>query len=502
MDNGDHASRPPGSEPGAAQHRGDEERIIDLTHSHGHGHGHGLEGSWDRWLGVPALRVILGAVAIVGLAAVVGLIALWPDGSGRETAIEEAAQLGLATEQFEATVNSVVEARCSYSSADDPQDCRTYDFVVHEGPDAGTLIALPEYNLTIGAPAPTLSVGDAVFIGYEPITAYYFYADRDRGNTLVWLSIVFAVVVIALARWRGFSALVAMAATLVMLIGFVAPSVLDGNDPVLVAAVAGAAIAFISLYMTHGFNPTTTVALAGTLASLLLTLVVAALFFDLAGFSGLATEEGLTLPLLADINVSSLLLAGAVIGALGALDDITVTQVAAVAELHHRNDRLTVSELVTSGVRVGREHIASVVNTLLLAYAGASMPLLLVFAASDQPLGTVANSEIVAVEIVRTLCGSIGLVAAVPVTTLMAALLVGTADIGPGVDDDGDDDGGGGDDGGGDAQHDGHQASAEPPLPQETRPTPEPATPTPAAAAPRRPAASWDDFAPPDDVSF
>ncbi|MEM9563820.1 MAG: YibE/F family protein [Actinomycetota bacterium] len=502
MDNGDHASRPPGSEPGAAQHRGDEERIIDLTHSHGHGHGHGLEGSWDRWLGVPALRVILGAVAIVGLATVVGLIALWPDGSGRETAIEEAAQLGLATEQFEATVNSVVEARCSYSSADDPQDCRTYDFVVHEGPDAGTLIALPEYNLTIGAPAPTLSVGDAVFIGYEPITAYYFYADRDRGNTLVWLSIVFAVVVIALARWRGFSALVAMAATLVMLIGFVAPSVLDGNDPVLVAAVAGAAIAFISLYMTHGFNPTTTVALAGTLASLLLTLVVAALFFDLAGFSGLATEEGLTLPLLADINVSSLLLAGAVIGALGALDDITVTQVAAVAELHHRNDRLTVSELVTSGVRVGREHIASVVNTLLLAYAGASMPLLLVFAASDQPLGTVANSEIVAVEIVRTLCGSIGLVAAVPVTTLMAALLVGTADIGPGVDDDGDDDGGGGDDGGGDAQHDGHQASAEPPLPQETRPTPEPATPTPAAAAPRRPAASWDDFAPPDDVSF
>ncbi|MCP3993597.1 MAG: YibE/F family protein, partial [bacterium] len=147
---------------------------------------------------------------------------------------------------------------------------------------------------------------------------------------------------------------------------------------------------------------------------------------DVANFSGLATEEGLTLPLVADINLSSLLLGGAVIGTLGALDDVTVTQVATVAELHHRNSRLTVAELITSGIRVGREHIASTVNTLLLAYAGASMPLLLVFAASDQPLGVVANSEIVAVEIVRTLCGSIGLVAAVPITTLMAAVLVGT----------------------------------------------------------------------------
>ncbi len=509
MDSGAHASRSPGPGPGRDPRSGGRDRAIDLTHSHGHGHG--LEGSWERWLGVPALRVILGAIAVVGVAAVIGLIALWPDGSGRAAAIESAAQLGLATEQFEATVNSVVEARCSYSTADDPQDCRTYDFIVHQGPDAGTLIALPEYNLTIGAPAPTLAVGDAVFIGYEPTTAYYFYADRDRGNTLVWLSVLFAIVVVALARWRGFSALVAMVATLAMLIGFVAPSVLDGNDPVLVAAVAGAAIAFVSLYMTHGFNPTTTVALAGTLASLLLTLVVSALFFDLASFSGLATEEGLTLPLLADINVSSLLLAGAVIGALGALDDITVTQVAAVAELHHRNDRLTVSELVTSGIRVGREHIASVVNTLLLAYAGASMPLLLVFAASDQPLGTVANSEIVAVEIVRTLCGSIGLVAAVPVTTLMAALLVGTADLGA-TDADGhehtaDDDHASGHDRTPGDDHasgeGGDEGGAEPPSRREASPRPEPATPAPIPApAPRRPAASWDDFAPPDDLDF
>lgn len=453
-------------------------------------HGHGLEGSWSVWLGVPALRVILGAVVVLGVLTLVGLVALWPDGTGRSEAIEEAQQLGLVTEQFDATVESVIEDRCTFSSDENPQECISFFLIVHEGPDAGSLIALPEYNLTVKAPAPPLDVGDAVVVGYEPSTAFYFYADRDRGNSLLWLTLLFVAVVIALGRWRGVSALAAMAVTVLVLVWFVAPSVLDGNDPVWVAVVAGSAIAFVGLYLTHGFNPTTTVALAGTLASLLLTLVIAALFFDVANFSGLATEEGLTLPLVADINLSSLLLGGAVIGTLGALDDVTVTQVATVAELHHRNERLTVAELITSGIRVGREHIASTVNTLLLAYAGASMPLLLVFAASDQPLGVVANSEVVAVEIVRTLCGSIGLVAAVPVTTIMAAVLVGTPHSAAGAH-------GGHAHGkqpehGGHGDHGDHGAGGQEPEPQ-------PDVETPAEAAPERPKASWDDFGPVDD---
>lgn len=446
-----------------------EPRTEDPILGHGHSHGHGHElGGWAVWAAVPTLRIVLVGVATIAVLTVIGVVALWPDGSGRAAAIDEARELGLATEQFDATVDAIFQGTCSYSTPDNPQECLTYDLLVHEGPDAGALIALPEYNLTARVAAPVLEVGDAVVVGYEPTTAFYFYADRDRGNTLVWLTLVFAAVVIALGRWRGLSALAAMAITVVVLVGFVAPSVLDGNDPVWVAVVAGSAIAFVSLYLTHGFNPTTTVALAGTLASLLLTLVISALFFDLAGFSGLATEEGLTLPLLADVNLSSLLLAGAVIGALGALDDVTVTQVATVAELHHRNDRLTVAELITSGIRVGREHIASTVNTLLLAYAGASMPLLLVFAASDQPLGVVANSEVVAVEIVRTLCGSIGLVAAVPVTTVLAALLVGTSGV--------------------EADDEAPQQAAD----EASERDGDEATP------PERPAPSWDDFAPID----
>lgn len=393
-------------------------------------HGHGLEGSWETWLQVPALRVVLVAVGALGALTIIALFALWPDGAGREQTIAQAADLGMVTDRFDATVETVADGPCSYSSADLPQDCRAFTFIVEEGPDEGAIVTLPEFNLTIGAPTPDLAVGDAVVLGYEPSTDFYFYADRDRGSSLIWLAIAFAAVVIALGRRRGLLALAAMAATVALLVRFVAPSVLDGNDPVLVAVTAAAAIAFLSLYLTHGFSPTTTVALAGTLASLALTLAISALFFDLANFSGLASEEGLTLPLVADINLSSLLLGGAVLGALGALDDVTVTQVATVAELKHRNRLLTSAELITSGIRVGREHIASTVNTLLLAYAGASMPLLLLFAASDQPLGVVANSELVAVEIVRTLCGSIGLVAAVPITTLMAAVLVSTTPSG------------------------------------------------------------------------
>lgn len=464
------------------------------SHGHSHGHGHGLIGGWDTWLAVPALRFILALVILMGVLTVMGIAVLWPTGEGRDAAIEEASRLGLVTQQFDATVETVRDAPCSYDATN---DCREFSFIVHQGPDAvgpdgEGIVLLPEFNLTVGTPTPDLAVGDAVKLGYEPTTEHYFYADRSRGTSLVVLAVLFAVVVIALGRFRGLLALAAMAATVVVLIGFIAPAVLDGSDPVTVAVVAASAIAYISLYLTHGFNPTTTVALAGTLASLLLTLIVSSIFFSVARFSGLATEEGLTLPLVADINLSSLLLGGAIIGALGALDDVTVTQVATVAELHHRNRDLTVAELVTSGIRVGREHIASTVNTLLLAYAGASMPLLLVFAAADQPVGIVANSEIVAVEIVRTLCGSIGLVAAVPITTLMAAVLVGTTSDSllpnPAVTDPTDDD-----------------PTERPVVDDEpARPEPKPEAnnrSTPAATA-NRPDADWDDFAPDDQIDF
>jgi len=367
---------------------------------------------------------VLAFVVVTAIATAFGIVALWPTEEGVESATESAAEIGLATERYGATVREVRDGPCSYSTDDNPHLCRQVTVVVDEGPAVGQVIALTEFDLSFAATVPDLVVNQKLILGYEPATDFYFYADTDRRTPLAWLTALFAVFVIALGRRRGLLALVGMAGTVAVLVAFVAPSILDGNDPLLVAVVAASTIAFVSLYLIHGFNSITTVALAGTLSSLGLTLALSWAFFEFSHFTGLASEEALTLPFITGgIDLASLILGGAVLGALGALDDITVTQAALVAELHYRNRGLGTRQLVASGIRVGREHIASTVNTLLLAYAGASFPLLLLLAVSDQSLVMVANSELIAVEIVRTLCGSIGLVAAVPITTVLAALV-------------------------------------------------------------------------------
>ncbi len=232
------------------------------------------------------------------------------------------------------------------------------------------------------------------------------------------------MVVVALGRLRGLFALAGLGASVVVLLVFVLPSILDGRNPVLVAVFGAAVIAYLALYLAHGFTRMTTVALLGTIAALTLTAILSWVVVSLAEFTGLATEESTLLTLFDGIDVRGLILAGIVLGAAGAIDDVTVTQASAVWELKAANPSLGITELVRSGLRIGRDHIASTVNTLLLAYAGAALPLLVLFVLSTQSLGTVANSEVVAVEIIRTLVGSVGLVAAVPLTTWLAAWAV------------------------------------------------------------------------------
>jgi uncharacterized membrane protein len=293
-----------------------------------------------------------------------------------------------------------------------------------QGPDKGTIIDLGESGqMAADDPfAPKLDRGDDIIVGYEPANDVYFYSDRDRRGSLFVLGVLFALVVIALGRWRGITALVALGASVAVLLQFIVPAVLDGRSPLMVAIVGSSAVAFIALYLSTGFNTMTTVALLGTLAALALTAILGWAFFEAAEFTGAVSEEASYLRLVTDVvDVRGLLLGGVVIGALGAIDDMTVTQASAVWELRRANPSLGRIELFQSALRIGRDHVGSTVNTLLLAYAGASLPLMLLFVLSDQSLGTVANSEIVAVEIVRTLVGSIGLVAAVPATTWLAA---------------------------------------------------------------------------------
>ena len=191
------------------------------------------------------------------------------------------------------------------------------------------------------------------------------------------------------------------------------------------ALVAAVVIAVAALYLTHGVNDMTTVALLGTFAALAVTAVLAALFTDLAHFTGFGSEDAFYLRFAsAQIDVRGLILAGIIIGSLGVLDDVTVTQASAVWQLHEANPGYSVRQLYSAAITIGRDHIASTVNTLVLAYAGASLPLLLLFAGAGRSLSEVAVGELVAVEVVRTLVGSIGLVATVPLTTALAAVVV------------------------------------------------------------------------------
>lgn len=285
---------------------------------------------------------------------------------------------------------------------------------------ASSLVAGDEVSLTF-APDEAATL-DVVGVVASSIGIQYQFADFERRSVLWWVAGIFALAVIALGRYRGAAALGGLVASVVILLAFVLPAILDGRPPVMVAVVGAGLIAFFALYLAHGFSRKTTVALLGMLGGLTLTALLSAIVLAVANITGLASEETSLLTLFEGIDLRGLVLAGTVLGAAGALDDVTVTQASAVWELRRAKPSAPTSEVMAAGLRIGRDHIASTVNTLLLAYAGAALPLLVLFVVSGQSVGVLANSEVVAVEIIRTLVGSIGLVAAVPLTTWLAAV--------------------------------------------------------------------------------
>lgn len=238
---------------------------------------------------------------------------------------------------------------------------------------------------------------------------------------------LFAATVIIVGGLRGARSLIALGLTLAIVVKIVVPLLLRGVDPILLAVSGGGAITVATLLLTEGATRVTASAAIGTFAALALTAVLAGLFTEVAAFTALQGSEEIAflIPLVGDrIDLGGILLAATVFGALGVLDDVTVTQAATVEQLHRAAPEARRSDVVGGAMRVGRSHIAATVNTLMLAYLGAGLPLLLLFALSGQAPLTVLNGEIVAVEVIRALVGSIGIVAAVPLTTLVAAVLM------------------------------------------------------------------------------
>jgi uncharacterized membrane protein len=365
----------------------------------------------------------------VGLATVVGLFVLWP--SGEPTRAEQAAQVYLppGTTYADARVVSVEPFDCG--GEDPAQSLRCANAVVEvlEGEGQGDF---QQIELQPDVVASGVAEGDTLVVtrdaGAEGGPAYAF-SDFERDAPIIVLAVAFAVVVGLVARLRGLASLVGLAFAFFVLLQFVLPGLLGDDSPTLVSLVGSAAIMFVVLYLAHGFSARTTTALVGTLFGLSLVAILGSVAVGVARLAGLTSEETTTLNNFdPTLNFSGLVLAGIVVAGLGVLNDVTITQASAIWQLHEVSPEMTWRELFNRGMAVGRDHIASTVYTIVFAYAGAALPLLLLFEIYPMPFWTIVTSSAVAEELIRTMVGAIALVLAVPVTTAVGAFFAKAAD--------------------------------------------------------------------------
>ena len=273
-----------------------------------------------------------------------------------------------------------------------------------------------------------LKVGDRIMISISRtpdnvVNAYF--VDYIRSTPLLILASLFAIAVLLMSRWKGLRSLIGMGFSLFVIIGYIVPHILAGEDPLKVSILGSIILLTVTLYLTYGWNLKSHAAVIGVVIALLVTGALSGFFVNLARLNGTGDENVMFLMQLMDtrIKLRGLLLGGMIIGALGVLDDLVMTQASAVFELHQANPALGSRELFRSAMRIGQDHVAATVNTLVLAYAGASLPLFLMFSLARGDYGYLVNFSFIAEEIVRTLVGSIGLIASVPITTLLASFL-------------------------------------------------------------------------------
>lgn len=358
-------------------------------------------------------------VIAIGLGTIASIALLWP-GHVRDQFAE------VVQPSDRATVTGIDDKPCGATVSD-----RCVRVLIHlDSGDAKGTRGVIQWNAN--GVDPAVHVGDKIRVadappvpGYDQEKAtFYTLVDYQRGSALLVLFAVFALLVIALSRLRGALSLLGLGVSLAVILVFIVPAILNGKPPVAVAIVGSLAVMFTTILLAHGRGPKSIAALLGTTASLLLTALLAVVFTQAARLTGLAGEEAFALRL-ADPSVSlqGLLIAGMVIGALGVLDDVTISQSSIVLALRAANPELGYRELFVRAMHVGRDHVSATVNTLVLAYAGSSLPVLLIFASGALSLGQAASLELVSEQIVATLVGSIGLIAAVPFTTAIAVVL-------------------------------------------------------------------------------
>lgn len=391
----------------------------------GKGHGHLVEADVDGVeVGSRARVVLLSFLLVVGLGTVAGLVMLWPDA-------EEVASLGEDV-QFaapgvtfpHATITQTAE--CDEALTAPGVSCSqvTVDLTSGENVDESADIVLQ------GPPAEAgLTEGDSIQVmhipGVDGQTDTYAFFGVDRTTPIGWFLAIFVAVVLVVARVRGALALVGLVFSGYIVLKFMLPAILTGGPGVLVTLVAASAIIYVVLYLAHGPTIRTSTALAGTLLGVAITGVLGFIAVDAARLSGISDDTSATLGSVANqLDFRVLLTSAIIIAGLGVLNDVTITQSSAVWELRAAAPGMSRRQLFGSGMRIGRDHIASTIYTIVFAYAGASLTVLLLLYLFNRPALETLGSEAIATEVARTLCSAIGLVLAVPLTTAIAALTV------------------------------------------------------------------------------
>jgi uncharacterized membrane protein len=369
----------------------------------------------------------LSVLLVAGIA--IGLLALWPTGEHR-------------TKQ-PVGIGDVVQADVVRVSGDDctgwaGPGCRLFEIELRSGPSAGrrSYITLPNDRS-----APRVEAGDHIRVARnvpsgldpalvdrlpvdDPSQQPFAFVDFERSSPLLALLLVFAALVAFLGGWHGVRALLGLAISLGIVVEFVAPAILDGHSPLAVALVGSLAVMAVTIGLSHGAGLKSLAAMLGTATALGLTACLALVAVRRTDITGFSDEQSqLLLAGAGGLSLQGLVVAGIVIGALGVLDDVTVSQASTVLALRRANAALGFRALFIEAIAVGRDHLGATVNTLVLAYAGAALPVLLIFNTQATPFGDAVNREPVAEQMVAGLVGSIGLIAAVPLTTAIAALL-------------------------------------------------------------------------------
>lgn len=400
-----------------------------MAYSHSHS-----QPSGPAPLGPLAAKIVVGLLIAIGVAVVAGAALLWPRQQSVDIPLPFQNAAGGAVTTESAHVISSGFADCGSTSvgtvltappvAAPPGggQCVQSLVTIDSGPNNGANTLL---EFSPGPGQPSLAVGDDIRVSRQVdqngTTSYAFF-DFERTWALIGLAAVFALVIVAVARWRGLRAMVGIVVAFGVLTVFLLPALRDGAPAIPVALVASAAILYAVIYLAHGVSLRTSAALLGTLASLLLAAVLSWGAIELTHLTGLSEDQNNEVAAyLGNVSITGLLLAGFIVGSLGVLNDVTVTQASTAFELAEHGASRTA--IFLGAMRVGRDHIASTVYTLVLAYAGSALPLLLLFSVANRSLGDVLTSESVAIEIARSAVGGIALALSVPLTTAIAAVL-------------------------------------------------------------------------------